>query len=145
MKSTVCIIDTNVVVSGLITANSTTPTTIILDSMLDGRLLYLLSADLLTEYSSVLRRPRLARMHGLTDEQLDRLLTELVANAMWRESVSAVKAPDRGDDHLWALLASNPQALLVTGDMMLLNDPPVERSVISPRSLVDSFLRLDCP
>ena len=100
MRSTVCTVDTNVVVSGLITADSSTPPTTILDSMLNGRLLYLMSAELLTEYSSVLSRPRIARMHGLADEQLDQLLAELVANAMWRESLVAGTAPDRGDDHL---------------------------------------------
>ena len=113
----------------------------ILDSMLAGRLLYLMSAELLTEYSSVLRRPRIARTHGLADEQLDRLLTELVANAMWREASGTVTAPDRGDDHLWALLTENPQALLVTGDRLLLNNPPVECRVISPRTFVNSFLK----
>ena len=141
MKSTVCIVDTNVVGSGLITGKSSTPPTIILDSMLDGRLLYLMSGDLLTEYSTVLRRPRIASIHGLTDAQLDRFLTELVANAMWRDSLIADKAPDRKDDHLWGLLAGYPQAMLVTGDQLLLNNPPVECSVISPRSFVDSFLR----
>lgn len=143
MNSTVCIVDTNVVVSGLITADSGTPPTTILDSMLNGRLLYLMSADLLTEYASVLRRPRIARIHGLTDEQLDRLLTELVANAMWREAPISGTAPDRGDDHLWALLAGHPEALLVTGDQLLLNHPPAGCTVISPRTFVDSFLQAD--
>ncbi|MCY3821920.1 MAG: putative toxin-antitoxin system toxin component, PIN family [Gammaproteobacteria bacterium] len=143
MTSTVCIVDTNVVVSGLITPDSTTPPTMILDSMLAGRLLYLMSVELLTEYSSVLRRPRIARTHSLADEQLDRLLTELVANAMWREIPGTVRAPDRGDDHLWALLTGYPQALLVTGDRLLLNNPPVECPVISPRTFVNSFLNIE--
>ena len=108
--------------------------------MLDGRLLYLMSGELLSEYSSVLRRPGLVRIHGLTDEELDRLLTELVANAMWRESALADRAPDSGDDHLWAMLASYPEALLVTGDRLLIDNPPGYASVISPRHFADSFL-----
>ena len=140
MTPTFCIVDTNVVVSGLISADSSAPPAIILDAMLDGRLLYLMCGELLTEYSSVLRRPRLARIHGLTDAELDRLLTELVANAVWREPAMAGSAPDRGDDHLWAMLASYPEALLVTGDQLLLDNPPGEASVISPRQFVDSLL-----
>ena len=140
MTPTFCIVDTNVVVSGLISADSSGSPAIILDAMLDGRLLYLMCGELLTEYSSVLRRPRLARIHGLTDAELDRLLTELVANAVWREPAMAGSAPDRGDDHLWAMLASYPEALLVTGDQLLLDNPPGEASVISPRQFVDSLL-----
>ena len=77
MTPKACIIDTNVIVSGLIGADSNSPPARILDAMLDGDLLYLMSDDLLNEYSSVLRRPRLVRLHGRTDDGIDRLLTDL--------------------------------------------------------------------
>ena len=140
MKPKACIIDTNVIVSGLIGADSNSPPARILDAMLDGDLLYLMSEDLLNEYSSVLRRPRLVRLHGRTDDEIDRLLTDLVANAIWREPIAAGDAPDTGDDHLWALLASPPQGKLVTGDQLLLDNPPSGASVTSPRGFVDMFL-----
>ena len=76
MTPKACIIDTNVIVSGLIGADSNSPPARILDAMLDGDLLYLMSDDLLNEYSSVLRRPRLVRPHGRTDDEIDRLLTD---------------------------------------------------------------------
>ena len=110
--------------------------------MLDGAFLYLMSEDLLTEHSSVLRRPRLVRRHRLTDGEIDRLLSALVANALWCEPAARVDAPDAGDSHLWTLLASSPQARLVTGDRLLLDHPPNEASVISPRRFVDAFLSL---
>ena len=135
-----CIVDTNVIVSGLIGADPNGPPARILDAMLDGDLLYLMSADLLTEYSSVLRRPRLVRFHGRTDDEIDRLLTDLIANALWREPITSVDAPDTGDTHLWTLLASHPQGQLVTGDRLLLNNPLRGASVISPRRFVDTFL-----
>ena len=108
--------------------------------MLDGDLLYLMSGNLLNEYSSVLRRPRLSRLHGRTDDEVDRLLTDLVANGMWRQSAGGGDAPDPGDDHLWALLAGHPQARLVTGDRLLLENPPSGAPVTSPRQFVDAFL-----
>ena len=135
-----CIVDTNVIVSGLIGVDSNSPPALILDAMLDGKLLYLMSDDLLNEYSSVLRRPRLVRLHGLTDDEIDRLLADLVANAMWREPVAGVDAPSLGDAHLWALLATHPQAQLVTGDRLLIENPPNNTSVTSPRRFVDRFL-----
>ena len=142
MTPKVRIVDTNVIVSGLIGADSNSPPARILDAMLDGTLLYVMSDDLLDEYSSVLRRSGLVRLHGRTDEEIDRLLAGLVANAMWREPAIRGDAPDPGDDHLWALLASYPQGQLVTGDRLLLENPPSGTSVVSPRHFVGAFLAL---
>ena len=140
MTPKVCIVDTNVVVSGLLGADSNSHPARILDAMLDGTLLYLMSGDLLNEYSSVLRRPSLVRLHGRTDDEIDRLLAGLVANAMWREPAVKSDAPDPGDAHLWALLASYPQGQLVTGDRLLPENPPGGASVTSPRHFVGTFL-----
>ena len=140
MAPTVCIVDTSVIVSGLVGPDVSSPPARILGAALNGSLLYVMSGDLLDEYASVLRRPQIARRHGQTDDQIDRLLATLVANAIWREPTVAVNAPDRGDDHLWALLASWPQALLVTGDRLLLSNPPPGASVVSSREFVDTFL-----
>ena len=84
MASKVCIIDTNVIVSSVIAADSDSPPARILEAMLGGDIPYLMSDALLREYSSVLHRPRLTRRHGGA-------------------------APDPGDAHLWALLTSHPQ------------------------------------
>ena len=140
MALAVCIVDTNVIVSGLVGTDPDSPPTRILEAALNGSLLYAMSGDLLDEYASVLRRPRIARRHGQADDQIDRLLTTLVANAMWREPTAKVNAPDRGDDHLWALLATLPQAVLVTGDRLLLDNPPAGTSVVSSRNFVDAYL-----
>ena len=139
MKPRGCIVDTNVVVSGLI-GSSAAPPARILRAMLGGDILYLMSSDLLDEYSSVLRRPELARLHGRTNEEINRLLADLVANAMWRDPVAGGESPDAGDSHLWALLGGHPEGLLVTGDRLLLENPPSEASVISPRRFADTFL-----
>lgn len=135
-----CVVDTNVVVSGLISGAPSTPPARILDAMLDGRVIYLMSGDLLDEYSNVLRRPRLVRLHRRTDEQLDRLLSDLVANAIWRDPAAGGDAPDPRDGHLRALLSCHPQGLLVTGDRLLVENPPGGASVISPRRFADELL-----
>jgi putative PIN family toxin of toxin-antitoxin system len=140
VQTKLLIVDTNIVVAGLLTADQASPPARILDAMLEGRLLYLLSTGLLEEYSAVLRRPRIAERHGLADSQIDRLLTELVANAIWREDGAAEPAPDPGDDHLWALLAAAPGSVLVTGDELLLKKPPKRAAVISARRCVEAFL-----
>lgn len=138
--SAVCVVDTNVVVSGLISSGKESPTVFVLDAMLGGGLVYLLSQELLNEYSTVLRRPKLLRLHGLSGEDIDRLLTHLVANAMWREPAVRGDAPDSADRHLWALLATYPGAVLITGDQLLIREPPTPGSVISPRRFRDAYL-----
>ncbi|MDE2763041.1 MAG: putative toxin-antitoxin system toxin component, PIN family [Gemmatimonadota bacterium] len=124
--------DTNVVVSGIVGADPTSPPARILDAMADGRLVYLMSGSLFAEYSEVLCRPAIARLHRLADDEVDRLLTVLAANAMWREPGTTASAPDAGDNHLWALLASWPESRLITGDRRLLDDPPGPGAVLTP-------------
>ena len=74
------VINTNVVISGLVGRESGSPTTVILDAMLGGLFTYLLSLDLLAEYHEVLLRPAIRRRHGLTDAEVDVVLTELALN-----------------------------------------------------------------
>lgn len=133
------VIDTNIVVSGLITADADSPIAKILDGMLKGEIPYLMSEELLIEYAKVLRRPKLAGLHRLTEEEIDTLLAEIVANSMWREPASAEEAPDLNDSHLWRLLASEYGSILVTGDKLLLSNPPAGYSVVSPRSYVETI------
>src|SRR5688572_2257051 len=93
--------------------------------MLAARFTYLLSVELLAEYRRVLLRSKIQRGHGLDDAQVDALLEALARNAAVRTPPAASRpAPDPGDAHLWALLESDPLAVLVTGDKALLADPP---------------------
>lgn len=139
MTACVFIIDTNVVVSGLIGSNRNSPPAIILDSMLSGSLFYLLSPDLLQEYRTVLLRPKLVKLHSLTENEIDQLLSEITANAIWREPVKIYRAPDIGDNHLWDLLQHSNDSILVTGDQLLIDKPPTDKSVISPASYQEVF------
>jgi len=134
MKPPVFIIDTNVVAAGLITSRKDSPTAQILDGMINGDLVFLLSPALLDEYRQILQRPRLIRLHGLTEPEIGQILTEITANAIWRDPPADNEhiPPDLQDSHLWALLASEPAAVLLTEDHLLIEKPRPRRSVISP-------------
>ena len=131
------VVDTNVLVAGLISADVQSPTAQVLNEMLNGRLLFLLSPALLAEYRSVLMRPKLLALHVLTESEIDRLLTEITLNALWREPAAVGKAPDPGDDHLWALLDHEPEAILITGDHRLLNEPHEQAMVMTPTAFAN--------
>lgn len=126
------VVDTNVLVAGLITADAKSPTARVLNEMLNGECLFLLSPALLAEYRVVLLRPKLVALHGLAERDIDGVLTEITLNALWREPVAYGNAPDPGDNHLWALLDHEPEAILVTGDQKLLSDPHEQAIVVSP-------------
>ncbi len=140
MKPHALIADTNVVIAGLLSSRKDSPVSRILDAMLDGRLLFLLSPALLAEYRRVLLRPKLVELHRLGADEIDELLTNLTANAVWREPVASQVVPDPGDNHLWALLLSQPQGILVTGDRLLLDNPPKHHLVLSPKDCAKKFL-----
>ena len=82
MLSPVCIVDANIVGSGLISADRSSPPARTLNAMLDGTLLYLMSRGLLDEYFSMLRCPARVRRHRCTDDEINRVPACLVANAM---------------------------------------------------------------
>ena len=131
------VVDTNVVVSGILTGSPDAPTARIIDSMLSGDLLFLLSVDLLGEYRQVLLRPALRARYGLDEGEIDTVLTTLAENAVVREPVDPPSLPpDKGDRHLWALLATHPGSVLVTGDRALVDSPPQWASVVLPAELL---------
>ena len=129
MTARVAVVDTNVVVSGLLTSGIDTPTSRILDSMLSGALRFALSIELLAECRSVLLRKKIRSRHGLDEAQIDTILTAIAENAVICEP----------DLHLWALLAARPGAILVTGDQALVDNPPDWASVVTPRTFLSGF------
>lgn len=132
MKYPAAVIDTNVVVAGLITANPGSPTARILDGMRRGAFPFLLSEQLLAEYREVLLRARIRRLHGLAAGEIDQVLTEIATHAIVREPAARRGAPDAKDNHLWSLLLDLPGSALVTGDLALGRNPPPGSDVLSP-------------
>lgn len=115
----------------------------ILDAMLGGRFTYLLSLDLLAEYREVLLRTAIRRRHGLTNGEVEVILTELALNGTLREpGPSSAPLPDAGDRHLWALLEDTATAVLVTGDDVLRTRAPEPTRVLSPRQFLAHLQRM---
>ncbi len=130
------IIDTNVVVAGLLTAHDTSPVSRILDGMLRAAFPFVVSEALLAEYRTVLVRPALRKLHGLNNSEVETFLTDIVQHAIVLTPVAAPPAPDPGDQLLWALLAARDDLVLVTGDKSLLQDAAMKGRVISPQAFV---------
>ena len=137
------IIDTNVVVAGMLTAHADSPVARILDGMLSAAFPFVVSEALLAEYRAVLVRPRLCKLHGLSGAEVDVVLTDMVRHAIVLTPASSgmtPKAPDAGDQFLWDLLAARADLVLVTGDKLLLQDQAIQQRVILPQAFVAQFL-----
>jgi len=138
------VVDTNVVVSGVLRFGQGSTPAVILDRMLSGRLPHVLSADLLGEYRRVLLRPRLVARHGWGEPQVDVLLAALTIAAYLRQPAAlALGEPDdsapscpAGDEHVVRLLVGEPWAALVSGDRRLLDALRGWRDVLTPAEAV---------
>ena len=131
------VVDTNVVVSGILTPRPESPTARILRAMIAAEFPFLLSVALLAEYRKVLLRRPIRETHRRTEDAIDKVLIDIALNGIVVEPAPTISSPpDRGDQHLWDLLAARPEAVLVTGDARLLRSPPEGTSALSPRSFV---------
>ncbi len=142
MTVRLAVIDTNVVVSGLLTANADAPAARILDAMVAGTIRFALSADLVAEYRQVLLRSRVRRLHGLSERQIDEVLTEIVQAALVLEAMGRTGRTTRsGDAHVRALVVARPDLVLVTGDRALARSLAKHAAVLSPAEFVAGWGR----
>ncbi len=138
MSRPAAIVDTNVVVAGLLTGDATSPVARILDGMLAAAFPFVVSEALLAEYRAVLVRPALRKQHGLRVSEIERLLTDIAQHAIVLVPGVGSPAPDAGDQLLWDLLAARDDLLLVTGDKALQQDAAMRARVLSPKAFVES-------
>lgn len=138
------VVDTNVVVSGVLSFGRPSPPALVLAGMVGSRVPFALSADLLAEYRVVLLRPIVGERHVWTSADIDGLLAELTMAAYLRQP-PADDAPDSddprpvaspGDEHIISLLAHEPRAALVTGDLALADAARGWREVVTPAEMV---------
>lgn len=132
------IIDTNVVVAGLLTSRTDSPGVRIVDGMIAATFPFTLSDALLAEYRTVMTRPKLRALHGLDEEQIDTILLEFAQHAIvMQPSPAPSKAPDPDDQHLWDLLAARDDLLLVSGDRRLHGVGDMASRVVMPEAFIE--------
>jgi len=138
MKQPVVVVDTNVVVAGLLTRNPASPPARVLDGMLAAAFPFAVSETLLAEYAAVLDRAALRRQHKLSRRDIGVLLVQLAQHAIVLVPVAAPPAPDADDQFLWDLLAARSDLILVTGDRLLLDAPWPRGRVQSPVQFIEN-------
>lgn len=135
------ILDANVVVSALISRSADAAPRVLLDALVDDRYVSLVSPELIAEWREVLFRPKVQRYHRLQPKDVLAVVDGIERlSEIRRPPPATLASPDPEDDHLWALLESDRDAILVTGDQLLVDSPIAPGRVITPREAVN---RLD--
>ncbi len=76
--------------------------------------------------------------HGLSEAEVDLLLTDIAANGIALAPAQAAKPRlRRSDEHLRELLAAGQPALLVTGDQRLVDEPFEGARVLTARAFAE--------
>ena len=102
---------------------------------------FLISPVLRAEWDRVLRKPELVQRHGFGPREVAALLDDLLADAVVDAPPRAgLDCPDRRDQALWDLLEANPDSVLVTGEVALLESNHFPGRILSPREFVERYL-----
>ena len=128
------VIDTNVLVSALITRNENAPTVKILRYLSQNKIVPVYSSDIVKEYYEVLRREKFK----LSEEIVSALIKDIVTNGLGVKDIAEVekKMPDPKDVVFYAvtLTTRDKNTFLVTGNVKHF---PIRSFIVTPAELVD--------
>ena len=126
------IIDTNVIVSALLSKNSHSSTTIVYEAILDGLLIPVYNDEILKEYLDVLSRKKFP--FAKEDIQYIELLLNHIGIKMDRTKANEEIFPDQKDVVFYEVALSKEDAYLVTG---IIKHFPKKPFVVTPAEMVE--------
>jgi uncharacterized protein len=114
-KQSRLVVDTNIIVSGLITNG--TPPALILDAIREKLVTLLISDEVVNEYLRVLEYPHIRKYKKITDEAIGYLTALFVNEAERIEILSETTgSPDPDDNKFLSLAVEGGADFIVTGD-----------------------------
>ena len=125
------VIDTNVIVSGLLKAGS--PPAMVLNLALSDRIHVLVDESVLSEYEAVLHRKKF----GFDPDAVDDVLAFLRFESEHVVATPSAKTTsDPGDQKFYDIAIFGDAAYLITGNQAHF---PVEKWIVTPREFVDRY------
>lgn len=132
MKQIYAILDTNVLVSALLSSKPDTATVQVLETLLDKKFIPLLSEKILDEYFTVLQRPKFS----FPKDMIQKLLNYIKGTGKIITPVPSHKTlPDPTDLPFYEVYISKNKSFLITGN---LKHFPQEPFIVTPKD----FLRI---
>ncbi len=108
------VIDTNILISALLSSRDDSATVQVLNLLLAGQLIPVITEDIFQEYSDVLRR----RKFGFPDDAVSMLLGEIQRRAVEVEPVHTdIELHDYKDRPFLEAMLYDDETILITGNM----------------------------
>lgn len=130
------VIDTNVLVSALITHNPLSATTKVVRLLLDGSFTPIYDSDVIEEYKEVLNRTKFKLVEGVADALISHIIEHGIVAS--REPFHE-QMPDEDDRVFYEIALGTNGSFLVTGNQKHYPKTPI---VVSPADFIDIVARL---
>ena len=125
------VLDTNVIVSALLSRSADSTISKLIDHMIDGHLIPMYSQEIIDEYIEVLSRDK---FHFQPDAR-DRLIARIMSKGMDSDRVPyEEKMPDENDRVFYEVALSKEDAYLVTGNQKHFPLTPI---VVTPAEMLE--------
>ena len=129
MRTFYAVFDTNVLVSALMSKHADSPTVLLLDYVLDGRIVLLYNEDIINEYKDVLHRDKF----HFDDEQIDALL-DLIKTGVHLDPIASDEVfADEDDRVFYEVALSKEEGYVVTGNTRHFPKSPI---VVTPAEMM---------
>ena len=125
------VIDTNVIVSALLSRNGETPVVKVLQALMDKKITLMVNEEIISEYRNVLNRPKFKFPPKLISSILD----EIIKNGINSQRIHSDEVfSDVKDIVFYEVALSRPGSFLVTGNLKHFPQTPI---VVSPREMME--------
>ena len=129
MKTFYAVFDTNVLVSALMSKRADSPTVLLLDYVLDGRIVLLYNEDIIREYKEVLHRSKF----DFSEDSIHDLI-ELVKTGLFLDPTESGETfPDIDDRVFYEVALSKEDGYVVTGNTKHFPKSPI---VVTPAEMM---------
>ena len=129
MKTFYAVFDTNVLVSALMSKRADSPTVLLLDYVLDGRVILLYNEDIVREYEEVLHRSKFDFSEDSIQDLIELVKTGLHINP----TASGEIFPDKDDQVFYEVALSKEDSYVVTGNTKHFPKSPI---VVTPAEML---------
>ena len=129
MKRYYAVFDTNVLVSGLLTSNVSSPTVELLNHILDRTIIPVYNEDIINEYTEVLSRGKF----GFSAQRIEALINVIRSGIAADRTPVEWNFPDADDIVFYEVALSVDDACLITGNTR--HFPPVSK-VVTPAEML---------
>lgn len=129
MRTFYAVFDTNVLVSALMSKRADSPTVLLLDYVLDGRIVLLYNEDIIREYKEVLHRSKF----DFSEDSIHDLM-ELVKTGLFLDPTESGETfPDIDDRVFYEVALSKEDGYVVTGNTKHFPKSPI---VVTPAEMM---------